>query len=164
MAVQAVSGIEIVSVAEGWRLSCEQRVRQPLPEVFPFYANARNLERLTPSFLRFRIRRISSEPLASGTLIDYSLRLHHLPIRWRSRIETWDPPRRFVDRQVRGPFRTWRHTHDFRSDGGGTAITDVVLFDVHCRRLLPALVRGWLLSDLRAIFEHRRRAVERLFG
>lgn len=164
MAVQPVSGIEIATVAEGWRLSCAQRVRQPLADVFPFYANARNLERLTPSFLRFRIRRVSSEPLAAGTLIDYSLRLHHLPVRWRSRIEMWDPPHRFVDIQMRGPFKTWRHTHEFRTDGGGTVIADVVQFDVHCRPLVPRPVREWLFSDLRKIFEYRRRAAERVFG
>ena len=158
------SGVAIEPAGAGWRLSCAQRVPRPLAQVFPFYATARNLERLTPAFLHFRILHISSEPLAAGARIDYALRLHGLPVRWRTRIDEWDPPHGFVDRQVRGPFRTWLHTHTFRPLGDGTLISDVVLFDLYCRPLARTPVLGWIFADLRAIFEHRRREVERVFG
>ena len=162
--MQTTARIAIEPARAGWRLSCAQRVPGPPAEVFPFFATARNLERLTPAFLHFRILHISSEPLAAGARIDYALRLHGLPVRWRTRIDEWDPPRRFVDRQVRGPFRTWLHTHTFRAEGDATLISDVVLFDLYCRPLARTPALGWIFADLRAIFEHRRREVERVFG
>lgn len=158
------AGIAIEPVSTGWRLSCTQRVPGPPAEVFPFFATARNLERITPAFLRFRILRSTPEPLAAGARIDYALRLHGLPVRWRTRIDAWEPPRRFVDRQVRGPFRIWLHTHTFRALGDGTLIRDVVLFDLYCRPLARTPALGWIFADLRAIFEHRRREVERVFA
>ncbi len=157
------SGVAIEPAGAGWRLSCAQRVPRPVAEVFPFYATARNLQRITPAFLHFRILRSTPEPLAAGARIDYALRLHGLPIRWRTRIEAWEPPQRFVDRQVRGPFRTWLHTHTFQALGDGTLISDVVVFDLYCRPLARTPVLGWIFADLRAIFEHRRREVERVF-
>ncbi len=157
-------GIAIEPAAAGWQLTCTQHVPRPLAEVFPFFATARNLEHITPAFLHFRILHVSSEPLAAGARIDYALRLHRLPVRWRTRIDAWEPPYRFVDRQVRGPFRTWRHTHTFQVFGGGTLINDVVLFDMYCRPLARTFLLGWVFADLRAIFEYRRRAVARVFG
>ena len=157
------AGIAIEPVGAGWRLSCAQRVPRPPAEIFPFFATARNLERITPAFLHFRILRSTPEPLAAGARIDYALRLHGLPVRWRTRIDAWEPPRRFVDRQVRGPFRTWVHTHTFQALGDGTLIGDVVLFDLYCRPLARTPALGWIFADLRAIFEHRRREVERVF-
>lgn len=162
--MQSSDGIAIERTASGWKLSCEQRVGRPIADVFPFFAAARNLERLTPPFLRFRIRRISSEPLAAGATIDYVLRLRHVPIRWRTRIDEWRPPHRFVDRQVRGPFRVWRHTHAFRAAGGGTVIADTVRFDLYCRPLARTPILGWVNADLRAIFAYRRREIARVFA
>lgn len=92
------------------------------------------------------------------------MRLHGLPVRWRTGIDAWEPPHRFVDRQVRGPFRTWLHTHTFQAVGDATLINDVVLFDLYCPPLARTLALGWIFADLRAIFEHRRREVERVFG
>lgn len=151
--------------ADGHRwLSCEQRIKAPLAEVFPFFSTARNLERLTPPFLRFRIRRISSEPLGAGALIDYSLTLHHLPVRWRTRIEHWDPPDQFVDLQIRGPFKLWRHTHTFRAAGEDTVITDTVQFNLYCEPLLAMTpLPAWIERDLRDIFEYRQREILKVF-
>ena len=164
MGMPTRSGITIEPARAGWRLSCAQRVPRPPAEVFPFFATARNLERITPAFLHFRILRSAPEPLAAGARIDYALRLHGLPVRWRTRIDEWEPPQRFVDRQIRGPFRTWVHTHTFQARGDGTLISDVVLFDLYCRPLARTPVLGWIFDDLRAIFEHRRREVARAFG
>ena len=147
----------------GWRLSCRQRLPGPPGAVFPFFASARNLERITPPFLQFRIRRVQGEPVEAGSRIDYSLRLHRLPIRWRTLIEVWDPPHRFVDLQIRGPFRQWRHRHTFERDGARTLVTDAVDFDLYCRPLVRTPLLGWIAADLKAIFAYRQRATARAF-
>ena len=147
----------------GWRLSCDQWLPGTPAEVFPFFGSAGNLERITPPFLRFRIRGVRGEPLAAGSLVDYSLRLHGLPIRWRTLIEVWDPPHRFVDLQVRGPFRQWRHGHTFTDSGDRTLVSDVVDFDLYCRTLARTALLAWIDADLRAIFAYRQRATARAF-
>lgn len=147
----------------GWRLSCGQWLPGPPDAVFPFFGNACNLERITPPFLRFRIRRVQGDPLEAGSRIDYSLRLHRLPVRWRTLIEIWDPPHRFVDLQIRGPFRQWRHQHTFEENAGRTLVTDVVDFDLYCRPLARTPLLAWIDADLRAIFAYRRHATARTF-
>jgi len=96
-----------------------------------------------------------------GTRIEYRLRLHGIPLRWRSRISDWDPPRRFVDVQERGPYRLWRHEHVFERREGGTLVRDRVEY---------AVPGGWVVDrlfvrrDLARIFEYRSRALQELFG
>jgi ligand-binding SRPBCC domain-containing protein len=147
------------------RLQREQHVTPPPPEAFEFYSDALRLEAITPPWLRFRVVTPAPIRMAPGALIDYRLRLRGVPIRWRTRIERWEPGRRFVDVQVAGPYRHWHHTHEFQADGrGGTVIRDVV------RYALPLGPLGGLAHslvvrrDLERIFDFRRDAVERLLG
>jgi ligand-binding SRPBCC domain-containing protein len=142
----------------------EQLVRRPLHEVFEFFARAENLERITPPWLRFRMITPGPIEMGPGALIDYRLRLHGLPVRWTSRIEVWEEERRFVDEQVRGPYRLWRHLHEFVPVGRSTCVRDRVEY---------ALPVGWLGNligtplvrrDLVRIFDYRRGAVARLLG
>lgn len=158
------STVGIERVGHGWRLSCAQRVPAPVETVFPFFATPQNLERLTPSFLRFRLRRPPVMPLQNGSLIDYRLQLHGIPVWWRTRIEDLSPPLRFIDVQVRGPFRQWRHVHEFLNDDRGTLVRDTVVYDVYCRRLYSTKALGWIDSNLRRIFKYRQTQIASIFG
>ena len=140
----------------------EQRLPAPPEEVFPFFADARNLEAITPPWLGFRVTTPGPIPMRAGTLISYRLRLHGIPVSWHTRIEAWDPPHRFVDHQLRGPYRLWHHTHTFAPDGrGGTIMRDEV------RYRLPLGVLGaiahllFVRRDLRRIFDFRHATVAR---
>lgn len=141
-----------------------QIVPLPADDAFAFFADAYNLEAITPPWLRFRI--LTPRPLAmrQGAEIDYRLTLHGLPIRWRTLIDTWEPGRCFVDTQVDGPFAFWEHTHTFEERDGGTLICDRVLYRMPVW-LLGALAHRVLIArDLERTFDYRSRAVERLLG
>jgi ligand-binding SRPBCC domain-containing protein len=144
------------------RLEREQLIRKPVGEVFEFFSAARNLERITPPWLRFQV--LTPEPIqmAPGTLIEYRLRLHVLPLPWIARIEDWREGRSFVDRQVRGPYRVWHHRHDFAPSDGGTVVRDVVHYALPLGRLGELAHAAFVRRDLERIFDFRHTAVERL--
>jgi ligand-binding SRPBCC domain-containing protein len=142
------------------RLQSSVRLGAPLAEVFPFFADARNLEALTPPWLRFEIVSPGAVEMRVGALIDYRLRVHGLPLRWQSEITAWDPPHRFVDEQRRGPYRTWRHEHRFTADGDGTLVEDDVTYAAPGGALVERLFVG---RDLARIFAFRREALLRAF-
>jgi len=133
----------------------------PRAEVFPFFAEARNLETITPPWLRFEVLTPPPIPMRSGTLIDYRIRVHGVPIRSRTEMAEWQPPRRFVDVQLRGPYTLWHHTHTFEERDGGTLCGDVVRY----RPRGGALVH-WLLvrRDVERIFRYREQRLRELFA
>ena len=138
----------------------EQRLPGTPEDVFPFFADARNLEAITPPFLGFRVVTPDPIEMRAGTLIEYRLRLRGVPIRWRTRIAVWDPPRRFVDVQLSGPYRLWHHTHDFEPDGrGGTLMRDTVRYAIPFGALGRLAHRLVVRRDLDTIFGFRSEAV-----
>ena len=141
----------------------EQRLPGSPEEVFPFFADAGNLEAITPPWLGFEVVTPRPIEMRPGALIEYRLRLHRLPIAWLTRIEEWDtdPARpRFVDMQLIGPYRLWHHTHEFRAHpDGGTVMTDTVRYALPYGPL-GALAHGVLVRrDVERIFDYRARAV-----
>ncbi|MCC7343829.1 MAG: SRPBCC family protein [Deltaproteobacteria bacterium] len=133
----------------------------PRAELFPFFADPGNLQRLTPPWLHFKILKSSTPEIRQGTVIDYRLRVHGLPLRWRSEISAWEPPFRFVDEQRRGPYRRWIHQHLFTERDGGTQVDDLVEYAV----LGGALVNRLLVRrDLDSIFAYRCRMLQEIFA
>lgn len=141
-------------------LQRQQRIERPIDEAFAFYGDARNLERITPPLLGFEVTTPEPVEMGAGTLIEYRLRLHRVPVRWRARIEAWEPPRRFVDVQVKGPYSLWEHTHTFEEDGpGATVIEDRVRYSIPFGPLGDLADRLLVRRDLKRIFDYRRDAV-----
>lgn len=133
---------------------------RPRAEVFDFFSDAANLERITPPFLRFRIETPLPIEMRNGALIDYRLRVRGVPIRWRTEIRSWEPPLRFVDVQLRGPYRLWEHTHTFEERDGGTLCGDTVRFAVWGGALVERL---FVRREVAAIFAYRERVLRGLF-
>jgi ligand-binding SRPBCC domain-containing protein len=139
----------------------EQRLPGSPGEVFPFFADAHNLEAITPPFLGFRV--VTPRPLQMrpGALIEYRLKLHGLPVSWLTRIEDWEPGMRFVDAQLAGPYRLWHHTHEFAPDGeGGTVMRDTVRYALPFWPLGEA-AHPLVARDLAKIFDFGATAVAR---
>ena len=135
----------------------------PLPpeELFPFFADAANLDALTPPWLHFHIVTLPPVEMKAGALIDYRLRVHGLPLRWRTRINDWQPPHRFVDEQIRGPYRQWIHEHTFKARDGGTLAHDSVRYAVPLDFLAHRL---FVRPDIERIFKFRMEALKHRFA
>ncbi len=133
----------------------------PIAEVFPFFADAGKLEELTPPWLKFHILTPRPIEMSVGTRIDYRLRIRGVPVRWQSEITVWEPPHRFIDEQLRGPYRLWIHEHRFSEKDGGTRVEDSVRY---------ALLGGSLINrifvepDLKKIFAYRHWKLQHIFG
>jgi ligand-binding SRPBCC domain-containing protein len=146
------------------RLQRRQLVLRPLDEVFAFFAEAHNLEPITPPWLRFELTGEGPPDMEVGTVIDYRLHVHRVPIRWRSRIEEWSPGRSFVDRQLRGPYRLWHHRHTFSQDGDGTWVDDQVTYALPLGRLGDIAHPLFVRRDLERIFDYRHQAVAQILA
>jgi hypothetical protein len=140
-----------------------QEVPAAREEVFAFFSDPANLELLTPPWLRFRILTPAPLPTGEGAVYDYRLSVHGLPLRWRTRIEAWESGRCFVDRQVRGPYALWHHTHTFEAlPGGGTRLGDRVRYRLPFGPL-GRLLRDFIRRDIERIFAFRRQAIAARF-
>lgn len=133
----------------------------PVEKLFPFFADAAGLEALTPPWLNFKILTPLPIIMRPGALIDYRLRVHGLPLRWRTRINVWEPPNRFVDEQLRGPYRQWIHEHTFQPRDGGTLVCDLVRYAVPFDFLIHEF---FVRRDIGKIFDFRKNELSRRFA
>ncbi|MBL8765323.1 MAG: SRPBCC family protein [Phycisphaerae bacterium] len=149
-------------------LFSEVLLNRPLDEVFPFFAAPENLNALTPPWLHFRILTPTPIPMRVGQTIAYSIRVRGIPMRWLSRITAFDPPRRFVDEQVRGPYALWRHEHLFEALGRRTRCIDRVAYriplDVPLNPVSAVVHRLLVRPELERIFAFRRGAMLERFA
>jgi ligand-binding SRPBCC domain-containing protein len=161
-----VAGTRSLATMRIHTLHREQRLDGTPEEVFPFFADAFNLEALTPPLLRFRVVTPAPIRMQVGALIQYALKLRGIPVSWLTSIQGWDPPHRFVDTQVKGPYALWHHTHTFVADparpDGGTLMTDTVRYGIAFGPFGELANRLVVRRDVEAIFDFRAQEIPRL--
>lgn len=138
----------------------QRTVKRPLTEVFAFFSNAHNLAEITPPELHLNILTSAPIEMSAGTLIDYRLKLHGIPIRWQTEIVEWNPPHCFVDVQRRGPYRLWRHMHTFSETTDGIIVNDLVEYAVWGNQLVD---KFFVRPDIEKIFAYRSEQLEKIF-
>lgn len=145
----------------GYWLRAEMLVEQPLETVFEFFADAKQLERITPPILNFKILTPMPVEMKAGLLLDYQISIHKVPIKWRTEIAAWEPPYRFVDRQLKGPYRLWHHEHTFEETEAGTLVKDKVIYKPIGGALVHKL---FVRRDLEKIFRYRQEKIAEIFA
>lgn len=133
---------------------------QPLTAVFKFFSDAHNLVLITPPQLHLKVLTPAPIKMFAGTLIDYRLKLHGIPLRWQTEITAWHPPHAFVDEQRRGPYRLWRHTHTFKETAEGVVIGDSIEYAVWGNRLID---KFFVRPDIEKIFAYRSAQLDKIF-
>lgn len=136
----------------------------PVEKAFAFFSKAENLNKLTPPWLHFEILTELPVEMRNGTLLDYRLKLHGIPVKWKTQIVQWNPPFQFVDLQLRGPYRKWVHTHTFVEKDNGTVVEDLVNYSVPGFFLEPLIHKYFIEPDISRIFEYRRSQLSEIFG
>lgn len=162
---QAVDSIvRPLGQAGAYVLEAAQWINRPRDEVFAFFSEAKNLEEITPKWLSFRIDKMSTPQIQEGTLIDYKLRIKGVPARWRTLISSWVPKKSFVDEQLKGPYKTWHHTHSFEDLQGGTLMTDRIIYRPPMGPIGDIARELMIKHDVQKIFQHRHKVVGEKFG
>jgi hypothetical protein len=142
-----------------------QVIERPLEATFAFFSDAFNLEKITPEFLRFRILTPRPLTMKAGTIIEYSLSLFGVPFHWQTLIEQWEPGVQFVDRQLKGPYALWVHTHTFEVlDAERTLMRDRVEYQIPLGILGEIAHRLFVKATLEKIFAYRAEATARLLA
>lgn len=158
------SPLDVVAPPSSHRLERSHEVPGSPDRVFEFFGDVRNLEAITPPFLRFRILTPLPIEMRVGARIDYALSLFGFPVRWTTRITAWEPGVRFVDEQESGPYALWRHTHYFEARGGKTVMRDVVDYCEPLGSLGRLAHVLFVRRTVERIFDFRRGAISRLLG
>ena len=135
----------------------------PIDKVFSFFKEPKNLEKITPDYLNFKVLKQSSNVISEGTKINYRLSLHGFPMWWQSKIVDWEPNQKFSDTQTHGPYNHWYHTHEFEEKEGGTLIRDHVKYKLPLGIPGDCVVGSWVQKDLENIFDYRRKKIEEIF-
>lgn len=146
-------------------LERQQRVKASRHEVFEFFADAANLEKMTPSQLGFTILTPQPIEMKKGALIDYKIKLYGIPMKWKTVIDEYEPEDRFIDVQLKGPYAVWRHTHTFvDAQGGGTDLGDRVVYELPFGPLGRLVHAAFVRRQLAQIFDYRQGVMRELFG
>ncbi len=142
----------------------EQWISADRKDIFPFFSEAKNLEKITPPWLSLKILRQSNENIDTGTLIDYRIVLKGLPMRWRTEIKNWEPPQSFVDDQLKGPYKRWQHTHSFEQFPQGTLMKDHVVYELPFGCIGQIFAGTFVRNDISKIFSYRKKAISKLMS
>lgn len=140
----------------------EQWVSAKREDIFPFFSEAKNLEKITPPWLNFKVLNQSTEEITAGTLIDYKISLKGLPMKWRTEIKDWNPPQNFIDNQLKGPYKRWHHTHSFEEFPQGTLMKDFVVYELPLGNLGLLVAGGYVGGDVARIFSYRKKIINKL--
>ncbi len=140
-------------------LEAQQFLPYSKEHVFKFFSEAQNLEDLTPEILKFKIENVSTAEIQKGTLIDYKLKIHGVPAKWKTLISDWQPPHQFVDQQLKGPYSIWHHTHQFEDCLGGTLMVDRIKYKLPFGFLGRLTAGAFVQSDVENIFNYRRSVI-----
>ena len=146
-----------------FEINTKQYINKSLDVVFEFFSKPENLEMITPESLSFNILTPTPIKMEKGSLIDYTIRLFGIPIHWRTLISDYEPPFRFVDQQIKGPYTFWHHTHTFQQVDGGVEIIDKVKYSLPMGWLGTLVHSIWVRKDLEKIFEHRKTVIQDYF-
>lgn len=146
-------------------LERSQVIHRSRRETFDFFGDAFNLERITPPLLRFRILTPAPVKMVAGTVLDYKLALFGMPFRWKTLIESWVPEEYFVDSQLRGPYRLWRHTHAFEAlSVDTTLVRDRVEYRIPFGIIGRVAHLLFVRRTLKKIFDYRAEMTARLLA
>ena len=150
-------------MAHRFNIQAELWLDYPIDQVFDFFQKAENLERITPADLQFKIVTPGPIELKEGAFIDYRIKLHGLPFPWRTQITNWEPPHRFTDSQLRGPYVSWIHTHTFEERDGGTLMKDHVEYIVPGGPISPLIHKLFVRKNVENIFKYRNEVIQNIF-
>lgn len=156
--------IKIKRNGNGYKLSMVTTISAPIDKVFDFFSRAENLQQITPPWLDFRFVTPPPSEITRGTKIKYALKLRRIPINWVTEISVWEPPFRFIDTQLSGPYRKWIHEHRFEMIEDSTRMTDTVEYELPFGPLGHLAHKIFVKSDLIKIFTYRHSQIKKLFG
>jgi ligand-binding SRPBCC domain-containing protein len=154
----------MLNILKIYELRRQAFIPAQIGDVFSFFSDAENLEGITPPWLNFRILTPHPIRMEKHALIDYSINLMGVPLTWKTEIATWKPPECFIDRQIKGPFRVWEHTHQFAELEGGTRMTDIVRYAVPGFIFSPLIHFFFVRPRLEKIFSFREKSILDRFG
>ena len=141
-------------------INSEQFINIKIQNVFDFFSKPENLQEITPKRLGFNIITPGPIEMEKGTVIDYYIKISYIPIRWRTIITNYNPPYKFVDQQIKGPYSFWHHTHTFSKLNGGTLIKDNIKYLVPFGIIGKIINKIWIKRDLENIFDYRKNKIK----
>ncbi|MBL7883349.1 MAG: SRPBCC family protein [Bacteroidia bacterium] len=145
-------------------LKRETIINKPIQEVFDFFSKAENLNKITPPNMNFKILTPLPIQMKKGTLIDYRIKVNSIPFKWKTEITDWNPPFRFIDTQLKGPYNTWIHEHIFEERDEKTIMMDIVQFKSPGWFLEPIIHLLFIEKKVKAIFDYREEQLLRIFN